>query len=213
MEVIKLPLSALRRPERNMRIHPEAQIREYCRSLEMNGQLKPIVIDEDNVIWIGNGLYEAMVRCGFTEAACLVKTGMTEAQKKKMMMADNKIFDLGVDDIGTFDAFLAELGDDLDIPGYDEEILRSMVSDVEEVTAALQEYGVLDESELRQIQAAQEKKAQALAAPVVPPAPPAAPASPVSAPGTTVTVTTMPQATSDERPSVICPKCGERIWL
>lgn len=210
MEVIKLPLSALRRPERNMRIHPEAQIREYCRSLEMNGQLKPIVIDEDNVIWIGNGLYEAMVRCGFTEAACLVKTGMTEAQKKKMMMADNKIFDLGVDDIGTFDAFIAELADDLDIPGYDEEILRSMVSDVDEVTAAMQEYGVLDETELRQIQTAQERKAQALAAPAAAPAPPA-PAAPV--PSTTVTVTTAQQTTPDERPSVICPKCGERIWL
>lgn len=197
MNIVKKPLSALRKPERNMRIHPEAQIREYCRSVEKNGQLKLIVIDEDNVIWIGNGLYDAMTRCGYTEAYCLVKEGMTEAEKKKMMMADNKVFDLGVDDINTFDAFLAELKDDLDIPGYDEEILRSMVSDVEEVTATMQEYGTLDTAEVQEIRAAQEKKAQAMAAP---PPPPPAPA-PRSLPA------------EPERAFMVCPHCGEKIWL
>ena len=208
MNIIKLPLSALRKPERNMRMHPEAQIREYCRSIEKNGQLKPLVIDENNVIWIGNGLYEALTRCGYTEAYCLVKAGMTEAEKKKMMMADNKIFDLGVDDISTFDAFIAELKDDLDIPGYDEEILQSMVSDVEEVTAAMQEYGTLDTQEVQQIQAAREKKEQAMAAP-----PPAAPApAPQVAPPPQVQVNVTP-APAPERPSVVCPHCGETIWL
>lgn len=65
MNIVKMPLNALRKPERNMRMHPEAQIREYCRSVEKNGQLKLLVIDEDNVIWIGNGLYEALTRCGY----------------------------------------------------------------------------------------------------------------------------------------------------
>ena len=206
MEVIKKPLNDLRRPERNMRMHPEAQIKEYCRSLEKNGQLKPIVIDEDNVIWIGNGLYEAMIRCGFTEAYCLVKTGMTEAAKKKMMMADNKIFDLGVDDISTFDAFIEELKDDLDIPGYDEEILQSMVSAVEDVTAAMQEYGTLDTEEVQEIRAAQERKTQAMAAPVAVPVVPSAP--PVSS----APVPPRP-APEKERAFIICPNCGEKIWL
>ena len=212
MDVIKMPLSALRRPERNMRIHPEAQIREYCRSLEMNGQLKPIVIDEENVIWIGNGLYEAMLRCGFTEVYCLVKTGMTEAQKKKMMMADNKIFDLGVDDIVTFDAFIAELSDDLDIPGYDEEILKSMVSDAADITAAMQEYGTLDESEVQEIRAAKDRKEQAMAAP------PAASPAPQSAPTAVMAAAPQPvpqpAATIEhERSFIMCPHCGEKIWL
>lgn len=197
MNIVKKPLSALHKPERNMRIHPEAQIREYCRSVEKNGQLKLIVIDEDDVIWIGNGLYDAMTRCGYTEAYCLVKEGMTEAEKKKMMMADNKVFDLGVDDINTFDAFLAELKDDLDIPGYDEEILRSMVSDVEEVTATMQEYGTLDTAEVQEIRVAQEKKAQAMAAP---PPPPPAPAP-------------RPMPAEPESAFMVCPHCGEKIWL
>lgn len=205
MNIVKMPLSALRKSERNMRMHPEAQIREYVRSLQKNGQLKLFVIDEDNVIWIGNGLYEAMTRCGYTEAYCLVKSGMTEADKKKMMMADNKIFDLGVDDISTFDAFIAELKDDLDIPGYDEEILQSMVSDAEDVTAAMQEYGTLDTEEVQEIRAAQERKAQAMAAPPAAPAPQPAPA--VQAPAT------KPPAVEPERAFLVCPHCGEKIWL
>lgn len=205
MNIVKMPLSALRKSERNMRMHPEAQIREYVRSLQKNGQLKLFVIDEDNVIWIGNGLYEAMTRCGYTEAYCLVKAGMTEADKKKMMMADNKIFDLGVDDISTFDAFIAELKDDLDIPGYDEEILQSMVSDAEDVTAAMQEYGTLDTEEVQEIRAAQERKAQAMAAPPAAPAPQPVPA--VQAPAT------KPPAAEPERAFLVCPHCGEKIWL
>lgn len=203
MNIVKMPLNALRKPERNMRMHPEAQIREYCRSVEKNGQLKLLVIDEDNVIWIGNGLYEALTRCGYTEAYCLVKAGMTVAEKKKMMMADNKIFDLGVDDISTFDAFIAELRDDLDIPGYDEEILQSMVSDAEDVTAAMQEYGTLDMAEIQQIHEAQERKAQAMAVPLPTPPQPT-PATPPQA--------TQPPA-APERASLVCPHCGEKIWL
>lgn len=205
MNIVKMPLSALRKSERNMRMHPEAQIREYVRSLKKNGQLKLFVIDEDNVIWIGNGLYEAMTRCGYTEAYCLVKAGMTEADKKKMMMADNKIFDLGVDDISTFDAFIAELKDDLDIPGYDEEILQSMVSDAEDVTAAMQEYGTLDAEEVQEIRAAQERKTQAMAAPPAAPAPQPAPATQAPA--------TKPPAAEPERAFLVCPHCGEKIWL
>lgn len=203
MNIVKMPLNALRKPERNMRMHPEAQIREYCRSVEKNGQLKLLVIDEDNVIWIGNGLYEALIRCGYTEAYCLVKSGMTVAEKKKMMMADNKIFDLGVDDINTFDAFIAELRDDLDIPGYDEEILQSMVSDAEDVTATMQEYGTLDTAEIQQIHEAQERKAQAMAAPL--------PAPPQPTPATPPPATQPPAA--PERASLVCPHCGEKIWL
>lgn len=203
MNIVKMPLSALRKPERNMRMHPEAQIREYCRSVEKNGQLKLLVIDEDNVIWIGNGLYEALTRCGYTEAYCLVKSGMTVAEKKKMMMADNKIFDLGVDDINTFDAFIAELRDDLDIPGYDEEILQSMVSDAEDVTAAMQEYGTLDTAEIQQIYEAQERKVQAMATPVpTPPQPVPATSAPVAQP-----------SAAPEQAFLVCPHCGEKIWL
>ena len=214
MNIVKMPLADLKRPERNIRIHPEAQIKEYVRSVKKNGQIKLLVIDENNTILIGNGLHEAMLRSGYTEAYCIVKAGMTEADKMKMMMADNKIFSLGIDNLDTFNAFLEELVDDLDIPGYDEDILRSMVADAEDISEKISEYGTIDDDEIEEIRAAREKKEaliakaeQATTAPAaksVPPTPAQAPAPPISEP---------PAPTTDVQKYVICPKCGEKIWL
>ncbi len=41
MKVISKPLSELHVMEKNIRRHPEKQIKEYVRSLEMFGQMKP----------------------------------------------------------------------------------------------------------------------------------------------------------------------------
>lgn len=214
MNIVKLPLADLKRPERNIRIHPEAQIREYVRSVKKNGQIKLLVIDENNTILIGNGLHEAMLRSGYTEAYCIVKAGMTEADKMKMMMADNKIFGLGIDNLDTFNAFLEELADDLDIPGYDEDILRSMVADAEEVSERISEYGTIDDDEIEEIRAAREKKEalitkaeQATPVPVavsVPPTPAQAPAPPMHEVSTPA---------AEMQKCITCPKCGEKIWL
>ena len=45
MNIVKRKLSELKQAEKNIRMHPDKQINEYIRSLEKNGQLKPIVID------------------------------------------------------------------------------------------------------------------------------------------------------------------------
>ena len=59
MKVTIKKLSVLKHPEKNVRIHSEQQIRELKRSLEKFGQTRALVIDENNIILIGNGLYEA----------------------------------------------------------------------------------------------------------------------------------------------------------
>lgn len=98
-------------------------------------------MDEDDTILIGNGLYEAMVSLGYQEATVYVKTGLSENDKKKLMIADNKTYALGIDNLETLNEFLEELQGDLNIPGYDEEILQQMVADADEVTDKLSEYG------------------------------------------------------------------------
>lgn len=103
MKVIKKNLTDLRRPERNVRIHSDKQITEFRRSIEMFGQIRPIVIDDAGVILAGNGLYEALCAMGRTEADCYIASGLTDSQKKKLMLADNRIFSLGVDDIQGFE--------------------------------------------------------------------------------------------------------------
>ena len=202
MNVTRKLLSELRRPERNVRMHTDKQLKEFRRSIEMFGQIRPIVVDEDGVILAGNGLYETLLSMGRTEADCYVVTGLTEAQKKKLMLADNRVFDLGVDDLSALDAFVLELKDDLDIPGYEEDLLRAMVMEADEAADTLSEYGTIDEERIEEIRDARERTeareeaAARNAEEYVPPA-----------------VGTQSQEEEPTRRFILCPKCGERIWL
>ena len=198
MKVIKLPLDALKRPEKNIRRHTDKQLKEFERSVAMFGQIRPIVVDENNEILAGNGLYETLLRMGKTEAEVYQVKGLTANQKKKLMIADNKIFDLGVDNLDVFDEFLVELKDDMDIPGFDEDILRTMVSEADNVSEKLKEYGTVDNEKIAEIKAAKERK-NALIAKV---ADKAADDDASEAAGSI-----------DDNDCIVCPNCGEQIWL
>lgn len=71
MKVIKKKLSELRRPKKNVRNHSIKQIEEFKRSVQMFGQIRPIVIDEDNVILAGNGLFMALEALGLHRSRLL----------------------------------------------------------------------------------------------------------------------------------------------
>ncbi len=204
MNVVKMPLSSLKRPQRNVRMHTEKQLKEFERSVTMFGQIRPIVVDDERTILAGNGLYETLLRMGWTEADVLQMQGLSDSQKKKLMLADNKIYGLGVDDLDSFDAILNELQDDLDIPGFDEELLKSMVSQASEVTEKLQEYGTLDDEEIGEIRAARERKEQYMAAESEEPA---------DEPEDAAVATPAVEEREPVRQYVICPHCGEKVWL
>lgn len=214
MKMVTLKLEELVRPDKNVRIHTEKQLTEFEKSINMFGQIRPIVIDENNVILVGNGLYETLVRMGRKEADCYQYTGLTENQKKKLMIADNKIFSLGIENLDTLNDFLVDLQGDLEIPGFDEEILRQMVSDADEVTEKISEYGTLDEDEIKSIRESNEKREQKAAE------------NSVSSPVGNIINTVQEQATqepekelAENEPStevqrfIVCPKCGEKVWL
>jgi ParB-like chromosome segregation protein Spo0J len=151
MKIMKLKLSEIKRPENNVRIHTERQLHEFERSVKMFGQIRPIVVDENNTIMCGEGLYLTLCKMGVETADAYVVIGLTDNQKKKLMIADNKIYGLGIENLDTLNTFLEELGNDLDVPGFDEEILKTMVAEAEEVTAKICEYGSLDKEEIENI--------------------------------------------------------------
>ena len=91
MKITVKKLSELHKPAHNIRRHSEKQLTEYIRSIEMFGQVKPLVVAEDGEIIAGNGLYEALLRMGRETCDCYVMVGLTDVQKKKLMMADNKV--------------------------------------------------------------------------------------------------------------------------
>ena len=61
MKVTKKPLAELHPPERNVRMHTDKQLKEFRRSVEMFGQIRPIVVDEGGTILAGNGLFETLL--------------------------------------------------------------------------------------------------------------------------------------------------------
>lgn len=207
-----MKLADLKLPEKNVRIHTEQQLREFERSVNMFGQIRPIVVDEDNVILAGNGLYATLLRMGREEADVYQYTGLTPNQKKKLMIADNKIFSLGVENLDTLNAFLDDLQDDLDIPGYDTEILRQMVSEAEDITEKLSEYGSLDEEEIKAIKERNEREAASGSAPQAQNAG-TAPGSAASIPESDSILEEKDEETAEVKKYVLCPKCGEKIWL
>lgn len=210
MEIITKKLSELKLNPNNVRMHPDKQIKEYVRSLKQNGQLKPIIIDEHNVIWIGNGLFKAMQEAGFEEAYCYVKYNLSDKQKKKMMLSDNRIFDLGVDDMAAFDRLIRDLGDDLDVPGYDHDLLSTLTADLDNVDTMMADYGIIDDERKETIIEARENYERQEAKQVMTQQDLPQPAYETPSP------TVSPAPLKEEAPQgryVICPKCGETIWL
>ena len=118
LEVVKL--KDLKPLERNVRKHNDKQIDELIKSVNQFGQTRAIVIDENNNILIGNGLYYALVKMNKDDVQCFRKTGLSEVEKKKLVLSDNKIYGLGSDDYEEINNYIQEITSfgDFEIAGY-----------------------------------------------------------------------------------------------
>ena len=98
---------------RNARTHPKRQIEQLCASLRQFGFTNPVLIDEQSVLIAGHGRLRAAREIGLAEVPTIELAGLTEAQKKALRLADNKIalnagwdveiLRLELDEIGTLD--------------------------------------------------------------------------------------------------------------
>lgn len=192
MQTVTKKLGELRRPDKNVRLHGDRQIKEYIRSIEMFGQIRPLVIDENNTVLAGNGLLTALQQLGRETADCYVVTGLTANQKKKLMLVDNKIFELGVNDSNVFDELLRELDGDIDIPGYDEELLKVLTANEQKADEIISSYGTFSEEKIQEMKTAQ-------------PSPPQPQASPQKINLATEINT---NEFADEKFNCTCPRCG-----
>ena len=155
MKVTVKKLADLHVMEKNIRRHTEKQLKEYVRSIQMFGQFKPLVVDEAGTILAGNGLFYALQSMGAETCDCYVMTGLTENQKKKLMLADNRVYELGFTDTAIFDEIIRDLGGDVDVPGWDADLLEMLNASVRDATEMVENYGVYESGE---IEAEEEKK-------------------------------------------------------
>lgn len=84
-------------------------------SIRQCGYVAPIIIDENGVILAGHTRYKAIKKLGWTECECVVKTGLSEDQKKKYRLLDNKTNELATWDF----EMLADELDGLDFGNLD----------------------------------------------------------------------------------------------
>jgi hypothetical protein len=190
-----ISIDLLKTPEKNTRIHPEKQTSEIRRSLRKWGQYKNIVVDESYFVLAGNGLVEAMHAEGIKKVSAVVLYDLTENEKKKLMMADNKTAKLGVDNMENIEQIIHDLAGDFDIPGFDDEVLNSINAASEEISLALEDYGKATEENLAAIEAhsgANDREEES---------------------GGEAETAIAPEARAAGRQSAICPKCGAEVWL
>lgn len=205
----QLPITELKHPERNVRIHGEKQISELRRSLKLSGQRRPLIIDEGNTVLVGNGLLMAMRAEGYETIWCTRGLNMTEAQKKKIMIADNRTFELGYVNHDVLEQFFNELQGDLDIPGYDESVLAAIVADTGEADRILDSFGMIGEDEKERMERRREQET-ARGMQNADATSDASDAKDASFPLATDTPTPAPFAPSlPHRRQVTCPVCGE----
>lgn len=205
MNTTRKKLSELHKTPINIRMHSERQIKEYIRSLKMFGQIRPLVVTDDGEILVGNGMYDALLSMGENECDVYIVSGLTKSQKKKLMLADNKVYELGVTDVSALDMILPELDFDFDVPGYDSELLATLTSSLTDVNNMINSYGKeeLTFSENRQDNVVTYENANGSQY-----APPVRTDS-----GEIVSAGQVAQTEGQERKYIICPNCGEKIWL
>lgn len=115
MELKKIKLSEIKPYERNARKNDEA-VEYVIKSIKQCEYIAPIILDENNVILAGHTRYKALKKLGYKEAECVIKEGLTEEQKKKYRLLDNKTSEFAEWDFDLLEDELTDLDfGDLDI--------------------------------------------------------------------------------------------------
>ena len=114
MEIKKIKLADIKPYENNARINDDA-VDYVVKSISQCEYVAPIVLDENNVILAGHTRYKALKKLGYDEAECVIKEGLSDEQKRKYRLLDNKTTEFADWD---FDILQSEL-DGLDFEDLD----------------------------------------------------------------------------------------------
>lgn len=109
------PTASLVPDPRNARTHPKRQIEQIVSSIRAFGFTNPLLADPEGRLIAGHGRLLAAKQIGLAEVPVIELAGLSEAQKKALRLADNKIaLNAGWD----LEILKLELSD-LSLPGFD----------------------------------------------------------------------------------------------
>lgn len=97
--------------EKNNKIHNEDQVKKIARSIREIGFRSPILVDENRVILAGHWRTAAAIKAKLKEVPVVQYTDLTEEQKKKFRILDNRLGDLAEYDLDNLKEELKEIDD------------------------------------------------------------------------------------------------------
>lgn len=115
---------------RNSRTHSDEQVAQIAASIKEFGWTNPVLLDEDGCIIAGHGRVMAGQKLKLTDAPCIVLVGLTPAQKKAYVIADNQ---LALNAGWNFEMLAVELdelrdGDyDMSLLGFSQQEINDMI--------------------------------------------------------------------------------------
>lgn len=133
MQIEMTPVDRLVPYAGNARTHSNAQIAQIAASITEFGFTNPILTGGDNVIIAGHGRLLAAQKLGIEEVPVIILDHLSEAQRRALVIADNKLAEnAGWDEelLRTELAALEDMDFDLDLMGFSNEELDDLLGDL-----------------------------------------------------------------------------------
>ncbi|MTH62097.1 site-specific DNA-methyltransferase [Paracoccus litorisediminis] len=130
MKIEMISPAALVPYARNARTHPEWQIAQIAASIQEFGFTNPILIGADQTIIAGHGRLAGALRLGLDRVPCIRLKHLSDAQRRALVIADNRIAESAGWDEDLLSAELRLLEDDgfdLDVLGFSDEELGKLL--------------------------------------------------------------------------------------
>jgi DNA modification methylase len=131
----RIAVDALKSNPHNARTHSRKQIRQIANSITTFGFLVPILIDDGGVIIAGHGRYAAAALLGLQEVPVIRVAGLSEAKRRALAIADNKIAQNAGWDREQLAVEIPELTDLLIAEGVDISILGFEPAEIDQLQA------------------------------------------------------------------------------
>jgi ParB-like nuclease domain len=129
-----IAIDALTPNARNARTHSKKQIRQIADSITAFGFVVPLLIDEGGVIIGGHGRYAAAKLLGLEQVPVIEVEGLSEAKRRALALADNKIGENAGWDRELLAAELPELAEILVVDGLDISITGFAPVEIDQLT-------------------------------------------------------------------------------
>lgn len=139
LNVQLMRIDALKPDPRNSRTHSRKQLEQLAESIATFGFLVPILTDENQLVIAGYGRLQAAERLRLKQVPVIEVRGLSEAKRRALALADNKIAENAGWDREKLAIELSELSELLIQEGLDISITGFAVPEIDQLTADFEE--------------------------------------------------------------------------